>query len=51
MQNLVFCNSEVSGYGNKLEDQITAVLWFKKTKKTKQKTHPNHMEKWYYWIL
>lgn len=48
MQNLVFCNSEVSGYGNKLEDQITAVLWFKKTK---QKTHPNHMEKWYYWIL
>lgn len=26
------CNSEVSGYGNKLEDQITAVLWFKKIK-------------------
>lgn len=40
MQNLVFCNSEVSGYGNKLEDQITAVLWFKKTKKNKTKNPP-----------
>lgn len=33
MQNLVFCNSEVSGYGNKLEDQIKAALWFKKQNK------------------
>lgn len=32
MQNLMFYNSEVSGYGNKLEDQITALLRFKKTK-------------------
>lgn len=33
MQNLVFHNSDVSGNGNKLEDQITAVLWFKKQNK------------------
>lgn len=47
MQNLVFYSSEVSGNGNKLEDQITAALWFKK----QNKKPTQNMEKWYYWIL